>query len=368
MGLHPLLPAGAQVKVPGQVPGQRHGQGLIPGLVRPSHRRHQVLRLPVQPRQRGPNQALLYRLHALPGDLGHLPDKGAALVARSQQGIPYPRLFVQSAGGAVAAGAPFLLRLFFLQSLPREEADQVVEAVAAVGGLQQPGVHQPLQPLPHRLRVGLQHRRHQVRPEVGPGQERCEAEEAAILWAQFPVTEPQGGPHVQVAQFEPLQPLPFVLQPPGIVGQPPVGPPLQNAPGHPQGQREVSAEAGDPAGGIRLLLRALGPDDGLQQGQGFLLRHRRQVHDLRSLQGREGLAGGDQDGAGGAAGEEGAHLGLVVGVIQQHQRPAAAQEGAVERAAPVQVVGGGEFLHAQGHQESPQGVGGREGFPRRRAG
>jgi hypothetical protein len=132
--------------------------------------------------------------------------------------------------------------------------------------------------------------------------------------------------------------------------------------GDPQGQRQIPAEPGERAGGPGFRRDPVRTQDHGQQGLRFPGGKHVEDEGMGVVEGGEpeqvGPAG-DQHGAGRAAGQQRPDLLGARGVVQDHERPAAREQGAIHRRLFGLGERDGRWGHAQPAQEHGQHVGGR---------
>ncbi len=145
-------------------------------------------------------------------------------------------------------------------------------------------------------------------------------------------------------------------------GQGLAGPGGQALGGDAHGQGQVPTESREVAGGLCLPLDPLQPDDAGEEFDRFLPAQQSQPRAVDGFQAGQRAAAGDQRQTGAVAGQQGADLVLVGGVVQKEQHPALAQHRAQQTAALVGRGGDSGLGHTERVQKPGEHLARRGGI------
>ncbi|MEF9886939.1 hypothetical protein V4Y03_31705 [Streptomyces sp. P9-A4] len=251
-----------------------------------------------------------------------------------------------------------------MEPVAGEQADQVVEAVAARGTVvEQAEVDELVECLPGVLD------RH---PGGGCGQGGVEAlsrycgqppEHPPGRIGELLVRHPERLGDLEVPRLELMQPALLVHQPFGKLGGVPSGPADQPVSDDPQGKRQTAAQLGQPREGRFPVGCGTSAQDPGQQCGGLRHRQGSEGKPAYAFQTGEQPSGGDQGPARAPSRQQRTHLLLRRGIVEDDQHPFVAQQRPVQGGAPRHVVRDLPLRGTQGTKERPQRVAGGQRLP-----
>ena len=190
--------------------------------------------------------------------------------------------------------------------------------------------------LPYRH---VQEGRHRPGGEIGRVEQPGQPEGPLRARGKRTVAHLESRADVEVARHEFVQPVPFLPEDAGEVGQAPL--PSAEEPGRRDAdrQRDPAAQPGDLQSRVRVVLDAFVADDPSQHAQGLGRRQDVELQQARALETDQPDTSGEEHGRAGSSGQERPHLLLPGDVVEQDEDSASGQAAPVERHAFFQGFG-----------------------------